>query len=264
MRPPILHAVLLLLAIASVSCGLTNTRSAAEERVVGGVRFARIPAGEFLMGDEECRSGLNDDCPRHRVKVSSFWMGTCEITRAQYRALMPEKAQAARDDDLLPVNMVSWRDAMEYCARFSRAYGVKARLPYEAEWEYACRAGSATRYYWGDAIDGDYCWYYNNSGGRFGGKRTVHPVGQKRPNAFGLFDMSGNLWEWCMDWLDLAYYAKSPADNPKGPASGDLRVLRGGCWNEGKYYLRSAIRNGGDPGIADEFRGFRVVIEMQR
>lgn len=169
-----------------------------------------------------------------------------------------------------PVESVSWYDAVEYCNWLSDKEGLDRcysgsgkdikldiakngyRLPTEAEWEYACRAGTTTDYYWGDKMDGDYCWFGNRRG-------QVHPVGQKEPNAWGLYDMSGNVWEWCWDWYDNEYYKKSPENNPTGPSVGSTRVLHGGGWGNGADGCRSASRSYTWPGIAGGDVGFRPV-----
>ena len=167
-------------------------------RSVGGVDFVYIPGGEYLMGSPSGEGSDPDETPSHRVAVDSFWMGRFEVTQKQYRDIMGKSESRFRGDDL-PMEKVSWHEAREFSRRFGERYGVRARLPYEAEWEYACRAGSTTRYYWGDTLNTGYCWYYANSGD------STHPVGKKMPNRWGLYDMSGNVWEWCMDWYDERY-----------------------------------------------------------
>lgn len=143
---------------------------------------------------------------------------------------------------------------MAFCRRLSQEEGKEYRLPTEAEWEYACRAGSATRWCFGDNASqlDEYAWYERNSG------RTTHPVAQKKPNAWGLYDMHGNVWEWCADWYDADYDQQSPADDPKGPASGALRVVRGGSWFVVPGLSRSAIRVRNHPGVRIPVAGFRV------
>ena len=132
--------------------------------------------------------------------------------------------------------------------------GGKFSLPTEAQWEYACRAGSTTRYCFGDDESrlGEYAWYDENSGDK------THPVGEKKPNAWGLYDMHGNVWEWCQDWYDDGYYAKSPTDDPTGPSTGSCRVIRGGSWDDGARSCRSADRNRNSPGYRLDNLGFRV------
>ncbi len=147
---------------------------------------------------------------------------------------------------------------MEFCRRFGTRYGVKARLPYEAEWEYACRAGSTTRYYWGEELDLGYCWYEQNATGE------TQPCARRDPNNLGLYDMNGNVWEWCTDWYADDYYATAPARNPRGPAAGTERVMRGGAWSSGADDLRSATRSSESPSSRYSSIGFRVVVEQRR
>lgn len=248
-----------LLVQAVYACSIGPAVSARETKLVGGIEFVRIPAGSFYMGMLDCGLSVIEECPRHHVFVSEFWLSKYEITQMQYEVLMGNNPASDKRGDEYPVNNVSWDEAAGFCARFSKRHAVNAALPSEAEWEYACRAGSATEYFWGDEIDGNFCWYYHNSGAKEG-KAGLMPVGKKRPNAFGLFDMSGNLWEWCRDWYNAYYYAQSPTKNPPGPKKGELKVLRGGSWKDGGYYQRCGIRNAGGPHIGDAYRGFRVAL----
>ena len=222
-----------------------------EVRTIGGIKFVYIQGGTFMMGSFD---GDSNEKPEHKVNISSFRMSKYEVTQEQYRAIMGKNPSHFKGDSN-PVEQVSWNDAVEFCKKFTKKYGVKMRLPYEAEWEYACRAGTTTKYYWGDSIDGSYCWYNDNSGSK------IHPVGQKKPNAFGLFDMSGNVWEWCMDWHDEDYYSSSPYKNPTGPSSGSSKVLRGGSWVDYPGGVRSAIRVGYGPDDGWDGGGFRVVVQ---
>lgn len=185
--------------------------------------MAYIPPGEFMMG---CSSG-DDDClgkekPAHLVRITKgFCMKTTEVTQGEYKSVMGDNPSEYADcGEECPVEMVSWDDARDYCKK------TGGRLPTEAEWEYAARAGATTKYYWGNSMDGDYAWNGNSD-------NTTHPVGQKKPNAFGLYDMSGNVLEWVNDWY--VDYSAAPTTNPKGPATGDSRVRRGGRW--GGYFV---------------------------
>jgi formylglycine-generating enzyme required for sulfatase activity len=195
----------------------------------GGVtmKMVLIPAGKFMMG------GGKD---QHEVTISKpFYMGVYEVTQAQYEAVMgtnPSDFKGATN----PVEMVSWNDAAEFCKKLSEKTRQAVRLPTEAEWEYACRAGTQTTYSFGDdpSTLGDYAWWAKNSG------ETPHPVGLKKPNAWGLYDMNGNVWEWCADlWGE---YPKGPITDPSGPATASgSRVLRGGSWYDlGTPFLASA------------------------
>jgi len=221
----------------------------------GNIEFVSIPSGTFMMGSPESENGRDDEEKQHSVTVSPFWIGKYEVTQKQYQEIMGTNPSDFEGDNL-PVEHVNWEDAVEFCKKFSKKYNVKARLPYEAEWEYAARAGTKTVYYWGDAIDGDYLWYGSNSGG------TTQPVGQKKSNQFGLYDMSGNVWEWCSDWYGEDYYSSSPAKDPTGPGSGSFRVLRGGSWiDDNGLILRTANRDGFGPGLRNSIVGFRVVVD---
>jgi len=217
---------------------------------IGGMEFVEIPGGTFMMG----RNGDTDEAPAHRVKVGGFLMGKYEVTQKQYMELMGENPSYFKGDNSLPAECVTWINAMEFCRRFSEKYNVKARLPYEAEWEYACRAGTTIAYYRGDVIDGSFCWYNDNSEGK------THPVGQKKPNKFGLHDMIGNVWEWCMDWYGKDYYSRSPSVNPEGPATGSFRVFRGGSWVSHDGNVLTTYRNRYPAKRFNDDLGFRVVV----
>jgi len=218
---------------------------------VPGLQMVPIPSGSFMMGSE---NGANTEQPVHRVTVSSFEMSATEITQAQWRAVMGYNFSYFKGDHL-PVEMMSWDDAMRFCRRISEKTGQRYDLPTEAEWEYACRAGTTTTYYTGDTEkDLDRAgWYRNNSG------NSTHPVGQKTANAFGLYDMHGNVWEWCQDRYGDNYYSKRSSQNPTGPGSGSARVIRGGGWNISAPFCRSASRSNDYPYSGYDDVGFRVV-----
>jgi formylglycine-generating enzyme required for sulfatase activity len=212
------------------------------------MKLVRIRPGKFMMGEG------ND---QHEVTISKpFYVGVTEVTQAQYEAVMgtnPSKFKGATN----PVETVSWNDATEFCKKLSEKTRQAVRLPTEAEWEYACRAGIKTGFSFGDADDGlgDYAWYNANSGG------TTHPVAKKKPNAWGLYDMHGNVWEWCADWC--GDYPKGAVTDPQGPASGSYRVLRGGAWITDPDICRSALRrNDISPGGRYFDFGFRVVVSV--
>jgi formylglycine-generating enzyme required for sulfatase activity len=214
-----------------------------------GMHFVPIPAGTFTMGDGEYA---------HKVTLTqSFHLGQHEVTQEQYEKVMgatPSNFKGPQN----PVEKVSWDDAVEFCRKLSelpeeKSGGYVYRLPTEAEWEYACRAGTKTKYSFGDSKSklGDYAWYVKNSGD------TTHPVGQKKPNPWGLYDMHGNVWEWCQDWHGA--YPSSAATDPTGVASGSYRVLRGGSWFNYSDNCRSFIRGWDTPGGRDDLLGFRVL-----
>jgi formylglycine-generating enzyme required for sulfatase activity len=221
-----------------------------------------IPAGSFQMGSPSSESGGDDDeGPVHTVELDGFWMGKYEVTQEQYQAVMgknPSNFKGAKN----PVVAVSSDDAADFCrkatAKVAQAsspasVGKTFRLPTEAEWEYACRAGSTTRFCFGDSDNGldDYAWYSGNSG------KQTHPLGEKKPNEWGLYDMHGNVWEWCGDWY-AGKYGAGAAKNPQGSSSGVGRVLRGGGWNNDPVDCRSADRYWNMPTFMSSNFGFRV------
>jgi formylglycine-generating enzyme required for sulfatase activity len=210
--------------------------------------FVSIPAGEFMMG---ATNGKPDEKPVHRVRLSQpFEMGKYEVTQAVWEALMGSNPSEFRGANL-PVENVSWLDAQEFIEKLNaRNDDYIYRLPTEAEWEYACRAGSSGNY--AGKLD-QVAWYDDDSG------NTTHPVGKKQPNAWGLYDMHGNVFEWCQDWYDGNYYAESPTVDPQGPQSGSFRVKRGGSWVFPAAFSRSAARDLYSPVYQFNFLGFRVV-----
>ena len=205
------------------------------------MEFVLIPAGAFTMGSPDSDPNAYDnEKPAHQVTISEpFYMGKYEVTQAQWQAVMGANPSAFKGDDR-PVESVSWNDIQDFIKKLNkqeqRANGVLCRLPTEAQWEYAARAGTTTRYSFGDdaANLDDYAWYSENAG------KTTHPVGQKKHNAWGLYDMHGNVWEWVQDWYDP--YAAEAMTDPSGPASGAERVIRGGGWGSAALNARSARR----------------------
>ena len=214
------------------------------------IEMVLIPAGTFMMGSpDDDQFYRSYEGPQHQVSVPAFYLGKYEVTQAQYQAVMGTNPSSFKGADL-PVEQVSWNDAKEFCRRLSQMTGREYRLPSEAEWEYACRAGT-TGDYAGD-LDA-MAWYDKNSGSQ------THPVGQKQPNGFGLYDMLGNVSEWCEDYYHSSY-AGAPT-NGSAWLSGDssFRVLRGGSWVSGAASLRSAYRNRFVPGDSNYLIGLRVV-----
>ncbi len=212
-----------------------NAHSKLKTKTVGEIEFVYIKSGEFMMGSEKGRS---DEKPVHKVYISGFWMGKYEVSQKQYQTIMSKKPNRYTAENL-PAETRTWNEAKDFCNKFSEKYGIKARLPYEAEWEYACRAGTTTEYYWGDHINVmyEYCNFADKNWKAKLSEKTqddghmkAAPVGSYKANKFGLYDMSGNVNEWCMDWYDKKYYNSSPSKNPKGPSSGKYKVLRGGSF----------------------------------
>jgi formylglycine-generating enzyme required for sulfatase activity len=214
-----------------------------------------IPAGKFIMGSPDSE-GYSDET-QHEVTITKpYYIGIYTVTQEQYEALMgvnPSHFKGPQN----PVEQVSWDDAVAFCKKASEKAGKRFRLPTEAEWEYACRAGSKTRFSFGDDFNGvgDYAWYTGNS------ERTTHPVGQKKPNAFGVYDMHGNVFEWCSDWC--ASIPNGELTDPAGPDSGGSRVHRGGCWGASSPFCRSARRDSDPPGFCIYYLGFRVVVDSK-
>ena len=217
-----------------------------------GMNFVRIPADEFMMGSEEA----DDEKPVHKVKISKpFYLGTYPVTQAEWKEVMGNNPSQFKGDDL-PVEKVSWDDVQEFIEKLNEKEGTdKYRLPSEAEWEYACRAGTTTRYSFGDSESklGDYAWYDDNSGSK------THPVGLKLPNRWGLYDMHGNVWEWTQDKWHRDYDG-APTDGSAGESGdGANRVLRGGSWGSSARGCRSASRYRVGPGYRRFILGFRLL-----
>lgn len=204
-------------------------------------RMRRIPAGTFEMGspaDEKDRDP--DEGPVRTVTISRpFYLGVYPVTQAQWEAVMGENSSWFKGDPERPVEQVSWADAQRFIEKLNAAGDGHFRLPTEAEWEYACRAGTTTRFFWGNDIEerevGEYAWYMDNT------ERASQPVGWKQPNPWGLHDMIGNVYTWCQDWYAPEYDTNSRVD-PSGPDSGLYRVIRGGSWHHWPRHLRSANR----------------------
>jgi formylglycine-generating enzyme required for sulfatase activity len=227
-------------------------------REIDGAVEVFVPAGEFTMGSED---GMNDERPVRRVYLDAFWIDETEVTNAQYEGCVVAgkcRASGCADDAQLndgrqPVVCVDWSDAEAYCR------WAAARLPTEAEWEKAARGTDGRTYPWGN--EPATCEYavMDDGSGSGCGQHKPWPVGSKPRGAgpYGTLDMAGNAWEWVADWYDSGYYARSPGRNPGGPDSGEARVLRGGPWPGGQYYVRCANRVRIDPAYRGNFVGFR-------
>ncbi|MCM1170115.1 MAG: formylglycine-generating enzyme family protein [Bacteroides sp.] len=215
-----------------------------------------VPGGTFQMGAtaEQGDDAYREEKPVRTVKLDSFYIGKCEVTQAQWRAVMGENPSHFTGDEN-PVECVSWNDAQEFCEKLSAKTGRKYVLPTEAQWEYAARGGKKSKgykYAGNNNID-EVAWYGDNSNDR------THAIGTKKANELGIYDMSGNVWEWCSDWY--AGYDESDTDNPTGPQNGSTRVARGGSWlNDASHCRVSSRTNDGDPDLRYYSLGFRVAL----
>lgn len=262
-----------------------------------GMKLVFIPKGTFTMGSSTSEEGSLNDERQHQVKINQdYYLGIHEVTQSQYAKVLgknpsffqgdevatrvpaktdprtgrviEEEKKVAKDTSNHPAENLDWSDAKYFCQRLSdlpeeREAGRVYRLPTEAEWEYACRAGTETAFSFGGSSDSlkEYGWYSENSGRKFEATyldRRTHPVGEKKPNPWGLYDMHGNVWEWCSDWY--GEYPKDEQVDPKGPEKGSQHVIRGGSWRTDTAYCRSAARYG----IAQSPStvGFRVVLDI--
>jgi formylglycine-generating enzyme required for sulfatase activity len=280
--------LVLLLSCGSVQQGAdqgpkVQQHRAGDIKTTGGIEMMYVPGGTFIMGSNKF---FRYEFPCHEVTLVGFWMGKYEVTQAQFQEVMGRNPSYFRRNSQRPVEQVSWYDAVEFCNALSTKAGLRPaytidkkgkdpdnyhryddvrwtvrevpgsngfRLPSEAEWEYAARAGTSTDYYWGDKLDVRYGWIWHY--------RATSPVGKKLPNAFGLYDMSGNVQEWCWDWYDNYYYRRNcPKVNPRGPSTGMWRVYRGGSYDAAPRYHRSFGRAANFPMCKYERIGFRVVL----
>ncbi|TFH42043.1 MAG: formylglycine-generating enzyme family protein [ANME-2 cluster archaeon] len=238
--------------IASSATDKTTTNSI-------GMEFVLIPAGEFKMGSPSSEEGRNDrEGPVHTVTIEkAYYLGKYEVTQKEWREVMGSNPSNFKGDDL-PVEYVSWNDAQEFVKKLNEKEGTnKYRLPSEAEWEYAVRAGTTTRYSFGDDETdlGNYAWYSSNSGS------NTHPVGQKQPNAFGLYDMHGNVWEWVQDLYHSDYDGAPTEGSARESGVGSDRVFRCGGWSFSARDCRSAVRRSFVPGNHLDGLGFRLLQE---
>ena len=244
---------------------LVAMRSAEAEKIIK--EMVKCPAGSFEMGSPSGELGRRGDEKQHHVTISkSFYIAKYPVTQAQYKAVMGNNPSRFKGDNN-PVECVSWFKAKEFCDKLNevtgstRPAGYKFDLPTEAQWEYACRAGTTTSLNSGKNITSEYdrCsnldevgWYHENS------EINTHPVGLKKPNAWGIYDMHGNVWEWCRDWY--GDYPSGNCTDPEGPSNGSIRVYRGGSWNSIPWDCRSARRNYYSPGGERSRLGFRIAL----
>lgn len=204
--------------------------------------------------DEKFLQYFKDELPQHKVCIDGFWMGRYEVTQAQWQRVIGSNPSKFKQGGNFPVEQVSWNDVQSYMASLREKSGKYFRLPTEAEWEYAARGKNPNNSFSGATNAGKVGWHAGNS------KSTIHEVGLKNPNEYGLFDMSGNVWEWTNDWYYNGYYSVSSRSNPQGPKSGDDKVIRGGSWDDGPFYLRVSCRNYTDPNSRYGYLGFRLIL----
>ena len=241
-----------------VGCLPRSTNAVAgETRTFDGMEFQWCPPGTFMMGSPDLEAGRSSDEPQHQVTISQgFWLGKHEVTQEVWEGVMGTNPSAHGGADR-PVERVSWVDVQAFLDALNIGIGDGPvyRLPTEAEWEYACRAGTTTRFYWGDDPNetaiADYAWYSGN------GNFETHNVGEKMPNPWGLQDMSGNVFEWCQDWY--GDYPAGPVTDPQGPASGSFLVMRGGSFTVDPAYCRAAERNFNAPSGQGTDIGLRLL-----
>ena len=231
-----------------------------------GMKLVLIPKGTFMMGSPESEERRRKDETQHQVTISKdYYLGATEVTQGQYEKVMGTNPSYFLGNEIKetstnnPVEQVSWEDAVEFCKKLSdlpeeKKAGRLYRLPTEAEWEYACRAGSKTAYSFGESSKslGDYAWFDGNR------NNQTHPVGEKKANAWGIYDMHGNVWEWCSD--RYGDYPKGAVSDPVEQLEGSFRVYRGGSWDDVAAYCRSANRNGYVPSFRSRNLGFRVAL----
>ena len=231
-----------------------------ETIVVNGVEFnmVKVEGGTFSMGATSEQSSDADDYeyPVHSVTLSDYYIGETEVTQELWEAVMGSNPSRVKGDNQRPVGSVSWNDCQEFIEKLNQLTGKKFRLPTEAEWEYAARGGEYSKdyvyKYSGSNNADEVAWYDGNSG--------THPVKTKKANELGLYDMSGNVWEWCNDWYNENYYRNSPQTNPTGPSEGKYCVIRGGGWNYFDRYVRVSYRDNGTPGSRTFNGGLRLAL----
>jgi len=223
------------------------------------MEFIQVPAGNFYMGTQDNEQGSSKEKPRHKVQIShAFYLARYEVTQEQWMTVMDGVNPSNFISADRPVDEVSWNDVQIFIQKLNALEKTHSyRLPTEAEWEYAARAGSETQYYFGEDLQGhelgQYAWFEQN------GDKQTHPVGSLSPNIWGFYDMYGNVTEWVQDYYDRNYYSASPRKDPKGPKTGRKRVVRGGSWINQAFSCRSAARGYYSEDYTDSDFGFRIV-----
>ena len=275
-RAPLILFLLSMFALSSNKASFFVQEAEIENKI--GMKLILIKPGKFIMGvpktemnDDNKEPGEREETARidedpHDVEITQpFYMGKTEVTQAEYEKVMGKNPSHFKGDNL-PVERVSWYDAKEFCAELSKKEGKLYTLPTEAEWEYACRAGTTTTYHFGNVASADKANYdarkvFPPKKGQLGVFRDkTTPVGSFPANNWGLKDMHGNVWEWCEDWYSVAYYRVSPKQDPPGPSEGTSRVMRGGSWFYEPSSCRAAYRTAFRPDIRSYNIGFRVVM----
>jgi len=228
---------------------------------IKAIELVLVKGGCFQMGDG-FGDGKEDEKPVHTVCVDDYYIGKYEITQGQWQSVMGSNPSFFKNcGEKCPVEQVNWNDIQAFIGKLNAKTGKKYRLPTEAEWEYAARSGGKNQKYSGTSSDAEldkYAWYSANAGG------GVHPSGEKQPNGLGLYDMTGNVWEWCQDWYGEKYYSQAPRRNPSGPATGIRRVLRGGAWIFEPAGIRTTARYGLIPVSRSDLYGFRLALPVSR
>lgn len=223
-----------------------------------GMEFVFVPGGCFMMGDIFGESTSSDNKPAHEVCIDEFFIGKYEVTQGEYKKIINGNPSHNDRGERFPVEQISWDEALDFISILNNKSDKKYRLPTEAEWEYAARSGGRNEKYAGSDFPEDVAWYNKNSGG------SSHYVGKKSPNGFGIYDMSGNVWEWCQDYYDFDYYKNSPRHNPVGPPSGSYHVLRGGGFGYGAIYPLANIRYKNKSSYRFLNLGFRLVLPVKK
>ena len=236
-----------------------ETRKKEFKDTITGMKFVFIKGGCYLMGDV-FDDGESDEKPVHEVCIDDLWMGKYEVTQGQWKTIMGNNPSHFMDcGDTCPVEKVSWNDAQGFIRKFNQRTRYNYRLPTEAEWEYAARSEGRRDQFAGTNKEsdlGNYAWCVDNA------ESKIHPVGQKKPNALGLFDMSGNVWEWVQDCYGSDYYKNSSRMNPLGPGSGKYHVLRGGSWHSEPWFSRASARFRYEPSSQLIYSGVRLAFSL--
>lgn len=236
--------------VAGTAPAPSTAQSRTISEPIAGIEFVPVPTGCFQMGDS---FGDADEKPAHQICLDDFFIGKYEVTQRQWLRLTGERPSFFTSCGAdCPVENVSWQDVQNFIAALNRLSGKNYRLPTEAEWEYACRSGGKPERFCGGTDVAVAAWYDRNSSSK------PHPAGEKQPNGLGIYDMSGNVWEWVSDWYQKEYYGTPQVRNPEGPLTGNKRVMRGGSWYNDTKNVRAFIRGSDDPEHRSINLGFRL------